>query len=177
MRFNFLVQANSTQTTDIFVVEASDGTDYFVVESDGTSNIKGEAAGQLVAFVYNRPQAGSSDQNQLWGQTPASGVSGDGIIMPSAGSVIAHTTSVDITLDTDGDVTFEVQIDNVNASALENEFLATGGTGRKTAVNNVARNTSGATFTSGQNLSVLANETGTMAWDDVFGVVVAQLDT
>ncbi len=173
----FLVQANSTQNTDIFVVEASDGTDYFAIESDGTTNIKGEAAGQLVAFVYNQASPGSTNQNMRWGNVPAGGASGDGIIMPSAGSVVAHTTSVDITSAVSGDVTFEVEIENTNASAVENEFAFGLGTGRATLVTNVARNTGGATFSSGDNIAVRANETGDMAWDDVFGVVVVQLDT
>lgn len=173
----FLVQANATQTTDIFVVEASDGTDYFVVESDGTSNIKGEAAGQLVAFVYNQATAGSANQNMRWGNLAGTGSGGDGIIMPSAGSIVAHTTSTDITSAVSGDVTFEIQVDNNASTPTENEFLSSGGTGRKTAVNNVARNTADATFTQGQNLTVFARETGDMAWDDTFGVVIVQLDT
>jgi len=165
----------SENDTEAFKVDAN--ADEVSIGASSTHNIKGEAKGQVVAFVYNRSTAASSDQNMKWGNTSASGVSGDGIIMPKAGSVISHTTSIDITAATSGAVTLEVEIDNVIITTLENEFLASGGTGRKTAIKNISRNTSGATFTAGQNLSVRANETGIMEWDDIFGVVLVQFDT
>lgn len=125
-----------------------------------------------VALIYNDPSARSSDQWAKYGNTPMSAT--EGIPMPRAGSIIDHSLSVEITTATAGDVTFEVRIENSNQAAFELEFTSAGGTGVKQG-----RVSGSAAFSAGNFITVRENESagGTMAWDDLMGMIVVEFDT
>jgi len=118
-------------------------------------------------FTYGDPNSTAIDYYVMSGQVRFS--STKGYVMHKDGSILSHSTSVKITTATSDDVTFEIRINDVNQSLLENEFLSSLGTGEKSSYVNV--DFGRVPFSAGDFIGVKANETGTMVWDDVLGYV------
>jgi hypothetical protein len=126
-----------------------------------------------VLIPYSFEAAQSVDTWMRFGETqPASD---EGMRMAKAGSIVTHSTFTDVQLATTGDVTFEVRINNVNQASLENEFTSGEGTGKKSKSVTVARDS--VTFSAGDLLTAVANETGTMGWAAVIGYIEVVFDT
>lgn len=104
-----------------------------------------------------------------------SATAASGMRMARDGSIIAHSTHLALTTATSGDVTLEVQINNVNQGTLENEFLAALGVGQTDASVTVVRDS--VPFSAGDIIHLMANVTGTMQWDNVMGYIEVVFDT
>ncbi len=126
----------------------------------------------LLPIAYNDKGSRTTSQFAFIGDTGMG--STKGLLMVAPGSIRAHSLMVKIDTATDGDVTFEVRVDNVNQPDLELEFLAGGGVGLKSGYEFSASGSS--TFSAGQFLSIRENETGDMAWSKMIGVIWIELD-
>ncbi len=181
-RIQFLVQAFSTQTSDIFVVEQSDGTDIFVVDNTNVTvtndmTVSGEMKGtrmllqcgergNVVAPFSSNPL----DTAGLVGVT-----STEGWRMLRAGSItglsinfnaIAHTT--------DGPANAEIRVNNSIVFTVTHTVTGTGIQG----VNGTqARGTD--TFVAGDilRMTVTNNNTGVYTIDDIVGLCEIVYDT
>ena len=116
---------------------------------------------------YGRGGAISTSDAYMYAPGLAIFTSSKGYIMHKGGSIISHTTQVTITTATSGNVTFEVRVNDVNQSLLENEFASTLSTGEKSSY--VSVDFGRVSFSAGDKISVKSIETGTMAWDETIG--------
>lgn len=125
----------------------------------------------IIQYSYDGDQ--SVDTWMRFGAVQTSSTTG--MYMARAGSIVAHSTSVTISVVTSGDVTFEVRINDANQASLENEFTTGEGTGVKgkaaTAVRDVV------TFLAGDLVTIVANEAGDMVWTAVMGYLEVVFDT
>ena len=177
-----LVQAFSTQTSDIFVVEQSDGTDIFVVDNTNVTvtndmTVSGEMKGtRMLLQCGERGNVVAPFSSNPLDTAGLVGVgSTEGWRMLRAGSItglsinfnaIAHTT--------DGNANAEVRVNNSVVFTVTHTVTATGVQG----VNGTqARGTD--TFVAGDilRMTVTNNNTGVFTIDDIVGLCEIVYDT
>ena len=125
-------------------------------------------------FIYGDYASRSADY-YLYGAQLQQFSSDVGFAMHRGGSIVGHSTRLEIEAATSGnDVTLEVRINDTNQALLENVFLQSGGTGYKTAYVSITKGL--VTFSAGDLIQVHATEDGDMGWDDVLGFVEVAFD-
>ena len=162
---NLTVKGILTVLDDFFV----DGE--FTAKSNG--NISGEFFGSRQSFVYGDIGLTSGD-DYLFLMDTVQMSSTIGYRMLRSGSIVGHSTLINIIDDNNGDMTFEVRINDVNQASLETEFLSSLGTGVKSDSVTFARHN--ANFVAGDIIQIFAQETGQMSYTNAVGYFEVQFN-
>ncbi|KKR01193.1 MAG: NOTCH2 protein, partial [Candidatus Woesebacteria bacterium GW2011_GWB1_39_12] len=125
-QIQLLLQANSTQTSNVFVIENSAGSDIFSVNNDGLATWTRTSAGQWVSF---------DDGTDQWGLYNRAGTP-EGFITANTGTLAMDTANGTLYVKTDdGDATDWVNL----ATGVSSPFTSSGGIIDKTTVNDRLR--------------------------------------
>ena len=124
---------------------------------------------QRATLLFNQRLSRSSTDFPDCGGTAPTATSGDGVIMPRAGSVVGVSVATDVSTATSGVLDCAAVVAGTVSTSAVASIDSASGTGIQTAYTTLSSGV--VTFAAGESVVARMNPTGTMTWDDTFVLI------